>query len=306
MPQKRISNAQQKVMDNADIVDNIREMSGVKKGFVGGRDVDDKLVALNAKRRNINYESRRILNEVWNDELDLVLGGTRYDNLLPLRLSDVEGKRIIKSVFDWMDDKMDNKQLNDIIREILYKNIRNDIRAEDDFIVDDIMDINFTYNLRREGHKQAFRDFYGVNETVLQDAIPASMREKYGDEKAKEMIEDKLENPNALKNPNKGFKKPKESESESESGAGAGAGAGASPRPRTFFGAIFDRVKELQGRNKPLSSAAPAPAPSNPLLPAGWETTVDPESGNSYYYNRSTGVVSWEPPSRILGNNDED
>eukprot|EP00931_Biecheleriopsis_adriatica_P055667 TRINITY_DN32960_c0_g1_i1.p1 TRINITY_DN32960_c0_g1~~TRINITY_DN32960_c0_g1_i1.p1 ORF type:complete len:298 (+),score=62.20 TRINITY_DN32960_c0_g1_i1:45-938(+) len=43
------------------------------------------------------------------------------------------------------------------------------------------------------------------------------------------------------------------------------------------------------------SAAAPAGAAAN--LPAGWEMASDPASGNTYYFNRSTGQTSWTVPT---------
>ena len=35
-------------------------------------------------------------------------------------------------------------------------------------------------------------------------------------------------------------------------------------------------------------------------LPSGWETAVDPESGEKYYYNKSTGQVQWSAPPALV------
>lgn len=36
---------------------------------------------------------------------------------------------------------------------------------------------------------------------------------------------------------------------------------------------------------------------STVYLPPGWESAIDPESGDRYYYNSSTGAVQWDSPS---------
>lgn len=35
---------------------------------------------------------------------------------------------------------------------------------------------------------------------------------------------------------------------------------------------------------------------ADPSLPAGWESAIDPESGNQYYFNHATGETQWDPP----------
>ena len=33
-----------------------------------------------------------------------------------------------------------------------------------------------------------------------------------------------------------------------------------------------------------------------PVLPPGWEESIDPDSGKKYYANRSTQETRWDPP----------
>jgi hypothetical protein len=35
---------------------------------------------------------------------------------------------------------------------------------------------------------------------------------------------------------------------------------------------------------------------ADPSLPAGWESAIDSESGEQYYFNRATGETQWDPP----------
>ena len=60
---------------------------------------------------------------------------------------------------------------------------------------------------------------------------------------------------------------------------------------------------------KPAAAAAPPPAPSaapppqkppadnKPLLPAGWESRIDPASGKTFYVNLVTKTTAWELPA---------
>jgi putative ABC transport system permease protein len=45
-----------------------------------------------------------------------------------------------------------------------------------------------------------------------------------------------------------------------------------------------------------LSASSPGAAPPTPDVWSSWQRTVDPASGNSYFYNRETSAVSWTPP----------
>lgn len=47
----------------------------------------------------------------------------------------------------------------------------------------------------------------------------------------------------------------------------------------------------LQKRNQALAGGG------DPSLPAGWEATLDPTSGKTYYFCRATGERSWERPT---------
>ena len=38
------------------------------------------------------------------------------------------------------------------------------------------------------------------------------------------------------------------------------------------------------------------PVPPKRLLPPGWQSAVDPEDGDTYYYNLNTGESTWEHP----------
>jgi len=46
----------------------------------------------------------------------------------------------------------------------------------------------------------------------------------------------------------------------------------------------------------PLPLGAPPPPPHSPL-PQNWTETVDPASGESYYYNTATQVTQWDRPT---------
>lgn len=53
-------------------------------------------------------------------------------------------------------------------------------------------------------------------------------------------------------------------------------------------------------RYSPYGGAAPGVAAFGggaATLPAGWESAPDPASGKTYYFNRSTGQTSWDPPA---------
>merc|ERR1719160_289752 len=43
----------------------------------------------------------------------------------------------------------------------------------------------------------------------------------------------------------------------------------------------------------PMPVMAPMPAAAAPALPPGWESTLDPSSGKTYYFNRATNETRW-------------
>jgi len=53
---------------------------------------------------------------------------------------------------------------------------------------------------------------------------------------------------------------------------------------------------DCTGKDPTFSVPTPSPANVSPTLPPGWETGIDSESGNPYYFNRATGESSWGPP----------
>ena len=52
-------------------------------------------------------------------------------------------------------------------------------------------------------------------------------------------------------------------------------------------------------RTRGPGGASGGPAEASEAMPMGWQVVQDPATGESYYYNTSTGVVQWEPPGIV-------
>jgi len=60
--------------------------------------------------------------------------------------------------------------------------------------------------------------------------------------------------------------------------------------------AVVSTGKSTAASTKPDSTKLSVPVPSQ--LPSGWSEAVDPDSGETYYYNEQTGVTQWEHPTK--------
>merc|ERR1719183_3496970 len=59
------------------------------------------------------------------------------------------------------------------------------------------------------------------------------------------------------------------------------------------------RLEELKKKKEEtLAAVAASPSPQSQSFPAGWEQVIDPSSGKTYYFNRSTGEAAWTPPTQ--------
>lgn len=66
------------------------------------------------------------------------------------------------------------------------------------------------------------------------------------------------------------------------SGNGGGGGGGAFVSPAPAGASFFNQVRQsFFGGNS---------------LPPGWKSSFDKDTGDTYYYNKSTGQVQWTPP----------
>jgi len=69
----------------------------------------------------------------------------------------------------------------------------------------------------------------------------------------------------------------------------AGAGAGIHGLIPSNY--VYVRVPVKENKKAGTSSAGDS-------LPPGWESSLDPESGERYYYNQGTGQVQWSTPGK--------
>jgi len=58
-------------------------------------------------------------------------------------------------------------------------------------------------------------------------------------------------------------------------------------------------VEAMKAKEAAALAASPGKGgvPSKPGLPPGWDSTVDPNSGKTYWFNRSTGETRWTAPT---------
>jgi hypothetical protein len=218
MPPKRISKAQAEIMRNKQIVDNIREMSGLRKGITRyqSRASDEDLEAkMRTKRLEAQRRARDFDKDWLNQKLKEWLGQRFMFNVK-------EGQNATELSLDRFRNKITPEEFKEGLTKITEKSLKRQFPDKQfDDLTNQLNSLDLTEEIERRLSSTSrnwtpdefIRSFAVINEVLsppgeLSDLIHPSMRRKYGRKRSEEMVAAKLADENAFKS-NKGFKKMK-------------------------------------------------------------------------------------------------